>query len=101
MYFKRGTLFKAFAVSQFNYFPLAWMFRIKELNNRTNGLYERALRITYQDRMSSLDELLKNDKSLSVHHKILQRLLLEIYKVKMGLSPSVMNDIISSDQNAS
>ena len=98
---KRRPLFKAFVVSQFNYCPLVWMFHTKELNNRINSLHEKALRLTYQKRNSSFDELLKLDKSVSIHHRNFQYLLTEIYKVKIGLSQSVMNDILTLDQNAS
>ena len=84
---KRRTLFKAFVVSQLNYCPLVRMFHTKELNNRINSLHEKALRLTYQNRNSSFDELLKLDKSVSIHYRNLQYLLTEIYKVKMGLSP--------------
>ena len=45
---KRSTLKKAFVVSQFNYYPLVWMFHTKELNNRINSPHEKALRLTYQ-----------------------------------------------------
>ena len=78
-----------------------WMFHTKKLNNRINSLHEKALRLTYQNRNSSFDELLKLDKSVSIQYKNLQYLLTEIYKVKMGLSPPIMNDILTLDQNAS
>ena len=98
---KRRTLFKAFVVSQFNYCPLVWMFHTKELNGRINSLHEKALRLIYQNRNLSFDELLKLDKSVSIHYRNLQYLLTEIYKVKMGLSPPTMNDILTLDENAS
>ena len=98
---KRRTLFKAFVVSQFNYCPLVWMFHTKELNGRINSLHEKALRLIYQNRNLSFDELLKLDKSVSIHYRNLQYLLTEIYKVKMGLSPQIMNDILTLDENAS
>ena len=98
---KRCTLFKAFVVSQFNYFPLVWMFHTKELNNRINSLHEKALRLINQNRNLSFDELLKRDKLVFIHYRNLQYLLTEIYKVKMGLSPPIMNDILTLDENAS
>ena len=98
---KRRTLFKAFVVSQFNYCPLVWMFHTKELNSRINSLHEKALRLIYQNRNLSFDELLKLDKSVSIHYRNLQYLLTEIYKVQMGLSPPIMNDILTLDENAS
>ena len=81
------------------------MFHTKELNNRINSLHEKASRLTYQDRNSSFDELLKLDKSASIHYRNLQYLLTEICKVKMGLSPPIRNDILTLiltlDENAS
>ena len=76
------------------------MFRTKELNNRINSLHEKAFSLTYQNRTSSFDELLKLDKSVSIHYRNFQYLLTEIYKVKMKLSPPIMNDILTLDQNA-
>ena len=69
------------------------MFHTKELNNWISSLHERALRLTYQNRNSSFDELLKLDKSVSIHYRNLQYFLTEIYKAKMRLSPPIMNDI--------
>ena len=65
------------------------------------SLHEKALRLTYQNRNLSFDELLKLDKSVSIQYRNLQYLLTEIYKVKMGLSPPIMNDILTLDENAS
>ena len=50
---------KGFVKSQFGYCPLVWMFHSSGLKNKTNSLYERALRITYGDRSSSFQDLLK------------------------------------------
>ena len=96
---KRRTLFKVFIVSQFNRCPLVWMLHAKELNNMINSLHGKALRLTYQNRNLSFDELLKLDKSVSIHYRNLQYLLTEIHKVKMGLSPPIMNDILTLDEN--
>ena len=87
---KRRLIFKAFIIAQFNYFPLVWMFHSKQLNNRINSLHEKALRITYQGRKSSFSELLNLHKSISIHYRNIKHLLMEIYKVKMGLSPPIM-----------
>ena len=97
---KRRSLFKYFVVSQFSYCPVVWMFHTKELNNQISSLNEKALRLTYQNRNSSFDELLKLDKSVSIHYRNLQYLLTEKYKVKMGLSPPIMNDSLTLNQNA-
>ena len=50
---------KTFVKSQFVYGPLSWMFHSRRLNNKINSIHERALRITYQDLISTFQELLK------------------------------------------
>ena len=98
---KKRLIFKAFIVSQFNYFPLLWMIHTKQLNNRINSLHEKALRVTFQNRNSSFSKLLKLEKLASIHYRYIKYLLTEIYKVKIGLSPPVMSDIFSLNQNSS
>ena len=77
------------------------MFHTKQLNNRINSQHQKALRVTYQDRNSSFSELLNLDKSVSIHYRNIKYLLMEIYKVKMGLSPPIMSDTFSLSENSS
>ena len=90
---KLRTLMKAFIESQFSYCPLVWMFHNRQLNNRINRLHERALRLVYKNSQLSFEELLKKDNSFSIHHRNLQKLSTEIYKVKNNLSPTIMKSI--------
>ena len=60
---KRRMTMKAFIASEFGYCPLVWMFHSRKLNSRINKLHERALRMVYQDYVSSFTELLEKDKS--------------------------------------
>ena len=46
---------KAFIESQFSYCSLVWMFHSRTLNNRINNLHERALRLVYNDQISSFE----------------------------------------------
>ena len=87
--------------SQFNYCPLVWMCHSRNLNNRINNIHLRALRVVYQDKQSSFEELLQKDNSVSVHMKNLQYLATEIFKVKNGLSPIIMNEVFSFQENES
>ena len=66
---KRRLVMKAFITSQFGYCPLIWMFHSRALNNKINSIHERALRITYNDRTSTFEELLNKDNSVSIHHR--------------------------------
>ena len=48
------------------------------MNNKINRFHERALRLVYSDHVSSFDELLKKDRSFSVHHRNIQSLAIEL-----------------------
>ena len=96
---KRRTLMKAFIESQFNYCPLIWMFQSRTMNNKINRIHERALRLVYSDHVSSFDELLKKDRSVSIHHRNIQSLAIELYKFLHGLSPSIMKNVFHFNTN--
>ena len=87
---QRRTLMKAFIESQFNYFSLIWMFYSRPMNNKINRIHERALMLVYCDHASSFDVFLKKDRPFSIHHRNIQRLAIELYKLFHGLSPSIM-----------
>ena len=86
---------KAFIESKFAYCPLIWMFGQRFSNTRINHLHERALRIVYNDNESSFEDLLKKDNSVSIHHKNIRWLGLELYKVKNNLSTHLMSEIFN------
>ena len=75
------------------------MFHSRKLNERINHIHERALRRVHKDFNSSFQELLIEDNSLNIHHINLQKLLTEIFKVKNGLSPELMNDVFEFIEN--
>ena len=54
---------------------------------------QRALRIVYQDHNSTFEELLEKNGSFKIHDSNLQRLLIEMFKVKMKLAPEIMNEV--------
>ena len=69
-------------MSQINYCPLIWLCHSRKINNQTNKLHERALRLVYNDESSSFRELLERDKSVTIHERNIQVPLTEIFKVK-------------------
>ena len=75
------------------------MFHIRKLNNKINKLHERCLRIVYSDNTSSFEELLETDNSLSVHHRNIQVLATELYKIVNGLSPEIMKEVFPFNEN--
>ena len=92
----KRIIIKAFINSQFGYCPLVWMNHSRKLNSRINRIHERALRVVYNDENSTFDELLAKDNSVKVHDRNLQVLVTEMFKVKMGISPVIMNDVFQS-----
>ena len=75
------------------------MFPARTMNNKINSIDERRLRLTYYDQVSSFGELLKKDRSFSVHHRIIQSLAIELYNFFNGLSPSIMKNIFHFNTN--
>ena len=69
------------------------MFHSRRLNNKINSIHERALRITYQDHISTFQELLNKDNSVSIYYKKLQALATEMFKIHWDLSPDILKEI--------
>ena len=86
-------LIKSFFDSQFSYCPLIWMFVNHRTNRKINRLQERSLRILYKDDISTFEELLEKDNSVTVHTRNLQLLATEMYKVNKNISPNFICDI--------
>ena len=53
----------------------------------------KGLTPTNKDNQSSFKELLEKYHSVTVHHKNLQALVTEIFKVKNDLAPDIMKDV--------
>ena len=66
---KRRIIMKAFIESQFGYCPLVWMFHSRGINNKMNRIHERSLRITYNNKSSSFQDLLDKDNFVTMHHR--------------------------------
>ena len=84
---------KSFIEVQFGYCPLVWMFHGRVLNRKINHLHERSLRIVYKDSISSFHELFQKDHSFTIHHRNIQSLAVELYKIKENLLNEIMSSI--------
>ena len=69
------------------------MFHGRIVNKKNNRLHERDLRIVYKDCISSFEDLLKRYKSATIHHRNIQSLAIELFKVKQNLSNSVLSKV--------
>ena len=96
---QRRLLMKSFIDSQFAYSPMVWMFHDRGLDNKINKVHERALRIVYEDDVSTFKELLQRDNSLSIHHRNIHSLAIEIYKSKNNIGPVILNAIFIKKGN--
>ena len=79
---KRRVIIQSFMTSKFKYCALIWMFHSRELNDKINSFYARALRITHNGSKSTFEELLNKDNSVFIHHRNLRILANEMFKIK-------------------
>ena len=62
------------------------MFHSRTLNNKINKLHERALRLVYKEHSLSFEEILRKDNSVIIHHRNLQKLAIEMYKLTNNIT---------------
>ena len=72
-------LMNSFFYPQFSYCPLVWMMHSHTLNNKIYHLDKRCLRIVYNDKKSTYENLLVRDRSVSLHVRNLQILSTEMF----------------------
>ena len=97
---QKKLIMNAFISSQFSYCPLIWMCHNRCLHTKINKIHERALRIVYNDNISSFEALLEKDDSVKIHHRNLQHLVIEIYKALNNLSSTLMSELFTLKNNA-
>ena len=92
-------MIKSFIISQFDYCPLIWMILNRNLNKKINHIHERALRVVNDDYSSSFKDLPDKHNSVTIHQRNLQQLAIEIFQVKIGIAPMIMNEIFTFVKN--
>ena len=85
---KFRLLMKSFVESQLAYCPLVWMLCSRTLNTKIDKLQERALRILYDDDISTFEQLLEKDNSTTIHDRNIKLLAKEMYKVNHDIFPN-------------
>ena len=63
------------------------------MNDKINSIHKRALRLVYLDFDMSFVELLKKDKSVTIHQRNIQLLAIEMFKVVKNLGPDIMKGL--------
>ena len=68
--------------SQFNYYPLVWMYYSRHSINLINRVHERGLRLTYRNESNKeFQQILREKNEPKIHQKNLQVLMTEVYKI--------------------
>ena len=92
---EKKIIFNLIIKSKFSYCPLVWMFCSRTLNNMINKLHERSHRIIMSDYSSNFIILLENNNDIYNHYRNIQVLLIQVFKMKNGLAPAIMESLLS------
>ena len=90
---KKRMLLNVFSKSQFKYCPLVLMFDSRALSRKINRIHEKCLSIIYNDKHSSFADLVKQDRSFSIHDRNLQVLTKEMFEVSKRTSPLMFSKL--------
>ena len=88
-------IFNALIKLQFSYCPLVWMFCSRQTSNMINNIHERALRIVLNDHISDFETMLGNINDITIHHRNIQTLMIELFKIKYDLAPPVKDSMLN------
>ena len=78
---------------KFSYCSLVWIYHSRALNNKINRLREHCLRLIFNDKQLTFEELLEKDDSIEIHVRNLQNLAIKMYKVVNTGSFELMTEI--------
>ena len=71
-----------------------------KINNRLNRIQECALRIVYKNYVSTFEQLLEKDSSVSIYIRNLQVLATELFRARKSLSPTIVQNIFRTNEPA-
>ncbi len=89
----KKKVFNAFIRANLNYCPLVWINRNKTDLTRLEKVQERAVRLIYNDKVSSYDDLLQRARVPSVLVRWQRVLATEVFKALKGISPPYIQDM--------
>ena len=71
------------------------MFCSSQTKNMINKLHERALSLVFNDHVSDFEALVRKSNDISCHHRNIQMLMTELYKIKNELTPPIMDSMLN------
>ena len=69
------------------------MMHSKGANDKINRVHKNLLRLLYNDSESTFQQLLAIDKTFTIHEINIQKLMIEMYKAKSQVGPSLLQNI--------
>ena len=58
-------------------------------------MHERALRIVLNDHISDFETMLRNMNDITIHHRNIQTLMIELFKIKCDLAPPIIDSLLN------
>ena len=98
-YTEKSLIFNSMIKSHFSYCPLLWMFCSRTSNNMINKIHERSLRVVHHDEVSDFTSLLAINGEVTIHCRNTQVLMTEVFKIKNGLAPPIMDSALRKREN--
>ena len=96
---KKKLVFNAVIKSHFSNCPLVWMFSSRKSHSLINRIHERSLRTVYNDTSKTFQELLQRNRSVSIHHKNIQTLTTDLFKVVNNICPPILKTFFNFREN--
>ena len=60
-----------------------------------NKIHERALRIVLNDHITDFETMLRYINDITIHHRNIQTLMVELFKIKHDLAPTIMDSMLN------
>ena len=73
------------------------MFCSRQTNNMIKKIDERALRIVLNSHIIDLETLLCNINGIAFHHRNIQTLMTELFKIKHDLAPPIIDSMLIAE----
>ena len=67
-------------------------------NTKISNLHERCLQLIYSNKKSSSESLLGKDGSVSILHRNIEALAMEMHEVKSGDTPKIFSDLFNQKE---
>ena len=95
-YNQTQILINSYIMSYFYYCPIIWMFCQKIDYKLIQRTHKRAIRVLVNNFEADYPLLLKQTKSVSVHTRHLQFLMIEVFKTKQLHNPKFMKEVFTT-----